>query len=542
MQVSEPDLEAHVDRIIDAVFHLQRANPGRWPTWRRASKQIKGTEEFAEQYAAIAALPEYRGLFAMDRNGRLVKLTAEGLERQRCLAGLSTPTGDSPRAVAESIRRYASKLSRTYLKATDVQRVTATGSGFIQLMQVEMGDGTLPTLSPIEFRPDDGTAWTRGTLVGQDRSTGGLYLSVDNEIYPSELPGKLTVDNGFLLNELASRVEALGGVPTAWAALRTRSRSSGLGNLCGNAADVANALRDLPTPWSQLLWGPPGAGKTYAIARLVAAKLYCEPDSRILLVAPSNLAVDVLLEEVLDQLAAAGLGKVVADRRVLRYGYPRKQTLLARPEVLAPHGGEPLAERVRDCSAKLAAAERAGVADDEVACLRAELLAAQGNLRQSVQAHVEVAQIVATTTTQAYLPSSSIAAAEWSVTAVDEATMVPPAVAYYLSSLGERAFLLAGDPRQLGPVAETKATADEAASNWMGKDIFEVCGASRGAGDKRQIAEDHPALVKINEQRRCAFEIWREVESMYDGVSCQPKSAGHSPRSRATAAGKGRAG
>jgi phosphate starvation-inducible protein PhoH len=50
------------------------------------------------------------------------------------------------------------------------------------------------------------------------------------------------------------------------------------------------------------LWGPPGAGKTYCSARLAAGLLTASREERILLVAPSNVAIDAGLVELIKAL------------------------------------------------------------------------------------------------------------------------------------------------------------------------------------------------------------------------------------------------
>ena len=79
------------------------------------------------------------------------------------------------------------------------------------------------------------------------------------------------------------------------------------------------------------LWGPPGAGKTFALAHLATSLLQHEPSSRILIVAPSNRTVDVAVEQIVDRLETNGLASMIEQRKVLRFGYPRKSQVVGRP-------------------------------------------------------------------------------------------------------------------------------------------------------------------------------------------------------------------
>ena len=102
-----------------------------------------------------------------------------------------------------------------------------------------------------------------------------------------------------------------------------------------NSIEVANSLVTLSTPWSRLLWGPPGAGKTYALGHLITKLLKEEPSGRILIVAPSNRAVDVAVEQLLIQIENTELLRLLEQRKILRFGYPRRTRILELPEILS---------------------------------------------------------------------------------------------------------------------------------------------------------------------------------------------------------------
>ena len=106
------------------------------------------------------------------------------------------------------------------------------------------------------------------------------------------------IDRAFLLHGLADSLERLDAVPRlADPLLKSSGRAITIARR--ESSEVASVLGALPAPWTRFLWGPPGAGKTYAIGRLIITLLTKEPTSQILLVAPSNLAVDVAVEQIL---------------------------------------------------------------------------------------------------------------------------------------------------------------------------------------------------------------------------------------------------
>lgn len=282
-----------------------------------------------------------------------------------------------------------------------------------------------------------------------------------------------------------------------------------------NSLEVSSKLASLPTPWTRLLWGPPGAGKTFALGHLVATMLKNEPQATILLAAPSNRAVDVALEAVVERLVAAGLERLIQDRKVLRFGYPRKPGIIEQPALLGPATLEDLYKEVKGIARLIETGEKEQATDADLALLRTRLLAAQEAVKTAVAEHVGQASVVATTTTLAYLPSSPVSNQEWNTVLVDEITMVTPAMCAFLASRAKQRFLLAGDPRQLGPVYESGKGETPDDYEWMGRDIFDKSGVSSGRGESRRIKPDDTRMARITSQRRCISGIWNRVKHLY---------------------------
>ncbi len=519
-------LEAELFDILRAVHILGKRESDGWVTWNRVSKHLSGSEEEADRYAAVADLPQHGGYLALTRNRRSVKLTMEGLEFLKSMEAPEVVDPDTPAGVAEAIRRYASKLRNAHLRALNVVHVACVGGRQIQALQVEMGDGRFPTGTPVEYRPNGGGSRTRGTVVGQDPHSPCLYVATDTEIHAMDMPGVLSVDRGFLWAELASRIENLDDIPARVAPLIGEDETDGAGTDVQDSMQAAVELVIMPRPWTRLLWGPPGSGKTYAIAQFATDLVRADPEIRILLVAPSNLAADVLTEEVVAAMENAGEDGLIRERNVLRYGYPCEESILGRPELLGPTEAETLTERIAGAARRLAAAERKQATEASLAALRAEKLAAQSSLADAVQAHLQQSRVVISTVASAYSPRSPIADLAWPVVVIDEVTMVPPAVCYYLGSLAKEMFLLAGDPRQLGPVVEQERGLSEAESKWLGTDVFEASGAISGRNGQRRVSADHPLMIRITEQRRCKPRIWKQIEHLYPGVRCRRPRGG----------------
>ena len=175
-----------------------------------------------------------------------------------------------------------------------------------------------------------------------------VYIAFESELFPDCLPGFLELDRAFLLHSLATRLASLKTVPSLAAGFLQYSSSVTAAVLGQESAlRVADQLAGLPVPWARFLWGPPGAGKTYGLGRLIFRLLLSSPNEQHLVVAPSNRSVDVALLEFLKHCKGVKyLEDLIGNRRVLRFGYPRISGGEDQPG--GGRASEPLAGRRHD--------------------------------------------------------------------------------------------------------------------------------------------------------------------------------------------------
>lgn len=513
------DVQLH--NLIRTVAHLMPKTSNGWVRCRWVAKELHGSAEFEFMVSAMARTYAEEGLFVVSNNDKVIKLTEQGLQRA---AQLTDEKKKRTQLIADAVRKYAGRLRPLRYDVVDVSTVTRTGSRIVQALHVTLEDHVIPSEAPVKFWPQDGSVPTRGKIVGQDAEGGVIYVAFDSQVYRVSLPAELTIDRGFLLQQLANSLETLEEFPPLVDALWSQQSSNAI-VADPSSARVAEQLGTLALPWTRFLWGPPGGGKTFALTRFVQQLLVSEPNTRILLVAPSNLAVDVALEQLLEHCESSGLNRLVEERKLLRFGYPRKQQIVERQELLGPADLDVYSSQVTKLSRQISRAEREGAPDEEIAALRAEFLEAQEQLKNRVYEHVKQSRVVATTTTLAYLGSSPISKLQWNTVLVDEVTMVPPAMCVFLGSLATDRFLLAGDPRQLGPVYERSSRSSADDFRWMGRDVFEATEVTEGTGKGRAIAENDSRLVRITAQRRCTADIWQKVRHLYPRVQSRVNEA-----------------
>jgi hypothetical protein len=509
------DIDPEIANLIRAVGRVQERTRRPWASWTAVARELHGAAHYADTAQALADLPQARRYFGRgDQHVMLSPLGAEVYQADRA----APPQLPQTAIISNAVKDYAAQLRQESYSVDVVEKSARVGRQFVYALRVYSAEGeTFTSDTPVQYVSAVGVS-ARGKVVGHDPEDDRVYVAVDSEILPVDVPGRLRLDRAYLLTSLAERLASLPDMPSMALLLLSETPDAAAVMLrTGDAVPVADGLSSERTPWARFLWGPPGAGKTYGIGRLLVRLLEDRPDEKHLVVAPSNRATDVAVLQFLKQCRRDN--PVLADRRVLRYGYPRHPELLERTEVLGPIGQEERTQAVKAAAARLRDAEGQRRPEAELAALRTELLAAQEKLRGSVKEHVRQCSLVFSTSTLAYLrtQSSPIGDVRWSSVLVDEVTMVPPAQCVFLASLAQSRYLLAGDPRQLGPVCAPSGLT-EPAQEWMGRDIFEKSSISKGRGDQRRVQMTDNRLCLIESQRRCCAGIWSRVEHLYTGV------------------------
>jgi RecA/RadA recombinase len=274
------------------------------------------------------------------------------------------------------------------------------------------------------------------------------------------------------------------------------------------AFDLAERAEDVA-----LVHGPPGTGKTTVLVEIVRAA--AARGERVLASAPSNLAVDNLVE----RLVASGLDCV-------RLGHPARVLPAVLAHTLEAKAGQREEARLaaglveEALSLRRDAAKRRGkrgpgrfsVARGKERDARA-LLAEAGALEDRAEAAVlDRAQVVLATLTG--LESGALAGRRFDLAVVDEATQATEPATYLALLRADRA-VLAGDPLQLPPTILSA----QAKAGGLGVSLFERLAALHGDAARVTLAEQH----RMNER------IMRfPSEALYGGsLRAHPSVAGH---------------
>lgn len=322
--------------------------------------------------------------------------------------------------------------------------------------------------------------------VVEERTDDSVVVGVYIDLGPRAPSGRLLVDSSWLLGALMLRVEGLdcrlaaGG--DSGFNFHAAARALGLTDLSsvvpprepGKGSlnqDQEHAVARCRVASSTYVWGPPGTGKTHTLIEALVA--VARDGQRALLLAPTNQAVDLLLERGDPAFQREAWWR---DGAVIRVGPPDSLTL--SDSLSGTYYFDYLLRRW-------------GVED-----------------RGSPQAErlLRSASVVATTVHQTYL-SRQLMDLSWDVVVVDEASMVNPITLFVAAGLGERT-VIAGDFRQLPPVSLSRTPAARA---WLAQDPFAVVGIPQDL--ERGDFPDY--LVMLRTQYRMAPGLTKLVSSAY---------------------------
>ncbi|MRX70762.1 AAA family ATPase [Bacillus lacus] len=251
------------------------------------------------------------------------------------------------------------------------------------------------------------------------------------------------------------------------------------------------------------IWGPPGTGKTYTLARVAANKHL--KGKRVLILSHSNHAVNVLMDET-----AAFLIKrnKFSEGKIIRYGSEHSGSSLQHTQLM---GSSLLAVEEPTLSKELQQyqEEKKGLkvdlsssfsSRDTQKLLHLEKRAAQviEKLRKKEIQLLQEASIIGTTLAKS-ASDPAIYEGEYDLVILDEASMAYVPQAGFAASLAKRT-IICGDFKQLPPIAVSRS---QLSYKWLQEDIFHASGVSQLV-EKGSI---HPHLFLLKEQRRMHPDI-----------------------------------
>ena len=231
----------------------------------------------------------------------------------------------------------------------------------------------------------------------------------------------------------------------------------------------------------QLLWGPPGTGKTHTLAHSIAQAV--KLGWSVLVVAPTNAALDALVSatgRLLPSRLALYRSGASTGQPTARFG-SSGHLRASHPELISRY--ENALDDLQSIEGQLkqrydpATASRLIQARNAVRTL-------EGEVREHVQRLVTDTPCVAVTTASLVL-KKALADRMFDLVVVDESSMVNIAYAFSASCLASRFLCYGGDPKQLPPICQSDKPD---AVRWLGRNLYHWLDMDRAVpGEVKQI-------------------------------------------------------
>lgn len=245
-----------------------------------------------------------------------------------------------------------------------------------------------------------------------------------------------------------------------------------------------------------VVWGPPGTGKTYALAQ--AAIQNMKKGKKVLIVAHSNVSVDGVIKKVAELLREHGEEVYLRDGHVLRYGFVRDKELQEDPYASAYNytlSHYPVeAKRIKELQEAIKNAGK-GFSMPKIDLIK-KLNEYNRAINDKQKEYLSSAEIIATTVSKLVM-DSYFADRQYDTVMFDEISMAYIPHIFAAASYATDYFVAVGDFRQLSPISESPE------KEFLDKDYFDYLGITDSSGK----LHGHPWLVMLNEQRRMYPDI-----------------------------------
>ncbi|MDX1395832.1 MAG: AAA domain-containing protein [Gemmatimonadota bacterium] len=464
---------------------------------------------------------------------------------------------DCQRAIEEEIDAVREDLARRGIERP-IQAISGSmrgeaGTGFRYAFQIPPGRHDIRVDDRVRIRTGGRDAL--GVVLGYDRRLG-LVQALSLEWLGERVAGpELEFDPTWLLRELTERLDEIAADPDAFHPDtllglfgRTAPRIDRAAPVLATSDDLNDPQRDalerVLGSASQLVWGPPGTGKSRLVAR---AALELGRSGRVLVTATTNGAVDeiasrlvrlagpdavtssrivrvgselgasaipeITLEAALDRRVSAGAGGIARTLEGLEASY----------RIPAANGSAPPPHARTGRLLALARARGDAETSRTVGRLMVELS------RQSA-AVLEQAEIVLTTFARLSV-RDELRDLRFESLIIDEASTAPlPYVALAAAMTRSRAVAV-GDFQQLPPVVSSRGPA---ADRWLRRDLFRETGVVRHTADGYELPSPRDRLCAMLDVQYRMDPSIRDLVSafFYDGRLRDAEEVGVRPRAR----------
>lgn len=459
---------------------------------------------------AVRQMTEAEYNRTIDIVGLLIKTMDNGAKSTNTIMadGISmSATNEQPAYTSSDIKEYSDALRREihYLKQGKGKKYKIVNGN--KLVKSDKGIYTylfemetelhLPDDAPVVVEAAGGLRAVGSVLSCEDFQ---ILLLLDRDLNDKVSSAYLMVEPWKLLEALDKKMNSLNPNINKLA-IKIMEEGPDL----STDTDIANVAKGQPAVEHKLetddivtVWGPPGTGKTYTMAKI--ANSYIAQGKSVLIVSHSNVSVDGVIKQVVKMLGT-DMQSILVDGKILRFGYVRDDELSQNPYATSFNYAlskcDSYARQLEHLMAKRdelrAKNQMKSKEYDEVEHKIKEI---RGEIRKEERKYVEREQVIGTTISRATI-DPMFEERQFDLVMFDEVSMayVPQVIA--AAALAKEKFMCVGDFRQLAPISQSPD------SRVLQVDIFSYLQIVDGKGNMYW----HPWLVMLNEQRRMAPAI-----------------------------------
>ncbi len=459
---------------------------------------------------AVCQMTEAEYNRTIDIVGLLVKTMDNGAKSTNTImadGSSMSATNEQPAYTSSDIKEYSDALRREihYLKQGKGKKYKIVNGN--KLVKSDKGIYTylfemetelhLPDDAPVVVEAAGGLRAVGSVLSCEDFQ---ILLLLDRDLNDKVSSAYLMVEPWILLEALDKKMNSLNPNINKLA-IKIMEEGTDL----STDTDIANVPKGQPAVEHKLetddivtVWGPPGTGKTYTMAKI--ANSYITQGKSVLIVSHSNVSVDGVIKQVVKMLGT-DKQSILEDGKILRFGYVRDDELSQNPYATSFNYA------LSKCDSYARQLEHLMVKRDELRAknqmkskeydeVEHKIKEIRGEIRKEERKYVERAQVIGTTISRATI-DPMFEERQFDLVMFDEVSMayVPQVIA--AAALAKEKFMCVGDFRQLEPISQSPD------SRVLQVDIFSYLQIVDGKGNMYW----HPWLVMLNEQRRMAPAI-----------------------------------
>jgi hypothetical protein len=247
------------------------------------------------------------------------------------------------------------------------------------------------------------------------------------------------------------------------------------------------------------VWGPPGTGKTYLMAKIAID--YVKKGKSVLIVSHSNVSVDGVIKRIVSMLDGS-MQQYLKDGKILRYGYVRDDELSKHPFATSfnyalgkcPSYATELDEKYEKRQELIAKHQ---MKTPEYDALEKQIKKLREVISKEERRYAESSQLIATTISKATV-HPMFEDRQYDLVMFDEVSMAYVPQVIVAASMAREKFMCVGDFKQLSPISQSPD-----AKNVLSTDIYSYMHIVDGKGEMHY----HPWLTMLNCQRRMHPDI-----------------------------------